>query len=1033
MKKLTEFSINYPITILMVVLGVILLGYISFDKLGIDLFPDLNSPRIFVEIQSGERPPEEMEKQFVENIEALAIRQADVVQVTSVSKVGAAQITVEYNWNKDMDEAFLDLQKALNSISGLDDIKITQHDPNTSPVMIIGLTHSEIKDMNELRKAAENYIRNELVRLEGVAEVELSGQEESEIVIKTDPYRLDAQNLTVDEITSRIEAFNRSVSGGRISELGTQYIVKGISMLQTTEDFENMIVGYKATRAVTGTGQSNVEMAPVFLKNVATVTKENKEPTNIIHINGERCIGLAVYKETQYNTVKAVDQINKALVNIEKALPGYQLTVVSNQGKFISRAIKEVQNSALLGILLAVVVLFLFLRRIGTTLIVSAAIPISVIATFNLMYFNHLTINIMTLGGLALGAGMLVDNAIVVMENIFRNHENGMSVREAAITGTSQVGGAIIASTLTTIVVFLPIVYLHGASGELFKDEAWTVAFSLVSSLFVAIFLIPMLYYRFYRKKKFVFKQKSVKLGGYARFLDKVLKIKWIIIIAAILLVAGAYMLIPKIGTEFMPKAEVSEFTIDVKLQEGTELDRTNSTVKNIEAIVKEYLGDNLKMIYSHVGPNTGIQGDENTVFQGENTAQIMIALKDGSPITSDMVIETIDNMTSGVEGLEVSFSKEESALQTILGTDEAPVVVEVRGEEMNEIERIVNEVKQRMLGLNELFNVQTSIENGAPEIEIKVDRVRAGVYNINVQNVISQIQSQLEGQTAGQLESDGEMEDIVIKVPEKGLSEINGLTITSGGQVFRLDEIADISYSVSPKEIFRRNQTRIGKITAQMTEGAAIDQISDKIVQATSDIKLRPDYNIKVTGEEEKRQESMHNLGFALMLSIVLVYMVMASQFESLIHPFTILLTIPLAVVGTIFTFFIMGKNFNIMAIIGVIMLAGIAVNNSIILVDRINQLIRDGISRKDAILQAGQQRIRPIIMTSLTTILALLPLTIGFGESASLRSPMALAVIGGLITSTLMTLVVIPCVYDVLDRFKNLFVRRKETLVEQ
>ena len=264
MKKLTEFSINYPITILMVVLGVILLGYISFDKLGIDLFPDLNSPRIFVEIQSGERPPEEMEKQFVENIEALAIRQSDVVQVTSVSKVGAAQITVEYGWNKDMDEAFLDLQKALNSVSGLDELKITQHDPNTSPVMIIGLTHNEIKDMNELRKVAENYIRNELVRLEGVAEVELSGQEESEIVIKTDPYRLESQNLTVDEISSRINAFNRSVSGGRISELGMQYIVKGISLLQTTEDFENLIVGYKAVRAETTTGQSNVEMAPVY-------------------------------------------------------------------------------------------------------------------------------------------------------------------------------------------------------------------------------------------------------------------------------------------------------------------------------------------------------------------------------------------------------------------------------------------------------------------------------------------------------------------------------------------------------------------------------------------------------------------------------------------------------------------------------------------------------------------------------------------------------------------------------------------------
>jgi HAE1 family hydrophobic/amphiphilic exporter-1 len=506
MKKLTQFSVNYPVTVLMVVLGVILLGYISYDKLGVDLFPDLNSPRIFVEVTSGERPPEEMEQQFVENIEALAIRQSDVVQVTSISRVGSAQITVEYAWNKDMDEAFLDLQKALNTLtqnSEIDELQITQHNPNTTPVMIIGLTHTEMDDMNELRKVAENYIRNELVRLEGVAEVELSGQEESEIIIETDVYRLDAQNLSMDEVANRIQSFNRNVSGGKISDMGMQYIVKGVSMLQTVEDFENLIVGYKAVRTeATTQAQQGVEMAPVYLKDVATVSIGNKEPDNIVHINGNRCVGLSIYKETKYNTVKSVEQINEALVNIEKALPGYKLIGVTNQGRFISSAIDEVQETALLGILLAVVVLFVFLRRFGTTLIVSIAIPISIIATFNLMYFNELTINIMTLGGLALGAGMLVDNAIVVMENIFRNHENGMSVREAAISGTAEVGGAITASTLTTIIVFLPIVYLHGASGELFKDQAWTVAFSLLSSLVVAIFLIPMMYHRFYRNKK---------------------------------------------------------------------------------------------------------------------------------------------------------------------------------------------------------------------------------------------------------------------------------------------------------------------------------------------------------------------------------------------------------------------------------------------------------------------------------------------------------------------------------------------------
>ncbi len=1015
----------------MVVLGVVLLGYISYDKLGVDLFPDLNSPRIFVEVTSGERPPEEMEQQFVENIEALAIRQSDVIQVTSVSRVGSAQITVEYAWNKDMDEAFLDLQKALNTLtqnSEIDELKITQHDPNTTPVMTIGLTHEEITDMNELRKVAENYIRNELVRLEGVAEVELSGQEESEIIIETDVYRLESQNLTMDEIASRIENFNRNVSGGRISDLGIQYIVKGVSMLQTTEDFENLIVGYKAvrTQATEQTG-TDVEMAPVYLKDVAFIREANKEPNNIVHIDGERCLGLSIYKETKYNTVKSVEQIDEALVNIEKALPGYKLTKVTNQGRFISAAIGEVQETALLGILLAVFILFLFLRRFGTTLIVSIAIPISIIATFNLMYFNHLTINIMTLGGLALGAGMLVDNAIVVMENIFRNHENGMSVKDAAVTGTAQVGGAITASTLTTIVVFLPIVYLHGASGELFKDQAWTVAFSLLSSLVVAIFLIPMMYHRFYRHKKAPIKAKSIQVGGYGRFLNRVLNVKWLVIILATVAIGGSLLLVPYIGTEFMPKTETRELTIDLKLQEGTKLKRTEATVRNIEDILMGYLGDNLDIIYSQAGPSTGIAGDETAVFEGENTAQITVILKKESTISSESIVKTLSNLTANVEGLELTFSQEESALQSILGTDESPVVVEVRGEELDEIENIVNQVKEKMLAMSGLFNIQTSIEDGAPEVEVHVDRMRAGMYNLNISTVISQIQEQLEGMNAGQLEKSGEMQDITIKVPEKGIDEINSILITSGDQVFRLNEIADISYGVAPKEIIRRNQNRIGKVTAQMEQGVALDHVAKDIREQVATIDLLPEYRILVTGEEEKRQDSLTNLTFALILSIVLVYMVMASQFESLIHPFTILLTIPLAVVGSILIFFIVGKTLNIMAIIGVIMLVGIAVNDSIILVDRINQLMREGVDRRRAILEAGQQRIRPIIMTSLTTILALLPLTFGFGESASLRSPMALAVVGGLVTSTLLTLVVIPCVYDVLDRFRLLFVRSK------
>lgn len=1025
MKKLSEFSVNYPVTILMMVLGVVLLGWISYDKLGVDLFPDLNNPRLFIELESGERPPEEMETQFVENLEALAIRQSDVVQVSSVSKVGTAQITVEYAWNKDMDDAFLDLQKAVTSFAqnqDIDEINITQHDPNTSPVMLLGLSHPITDDMNDLRKVAENYIRNELIRLEGVAEVEVSGGEDVEVLIETNEYLLDAFGLTMDEISSRIESFNQNISGGSIEEMGLRYVVKGVSLLTDIEDFENVIVGYKQV----ATNNTEAAFAPIYLREVADVSFRNKEPENIVRLNGKRCLGLSVYKETKFNTVKAVEEINEAIVDIEKALPGYRLQMVTNQGSFISDAINEVEESALFGIVLAVFVLFLFLRRLGSTLIISIAIPISIIATFNLMYFNGLTLNIMTLGGLALGAGMLVDNAIVVMENIFRNHEQGMSVREAAITGTSQVSGAITASTITTIIVFLPIVYLHGASGELFKDQAWTVAFSLVSSLVVAILVIPMLFDLIYKKKKKAAKTRSVQVKGYGRFLARILKAKWLVILLALILVGGSALLLPFIGTEFMPKTETRELSMEIRMQEGTRLERTTAAVENLERVVTELLGENLGTIYSHVGPSSGISSSATEIFEGENTASIKIILKPESSTTSSAAIRKISHAIGEIPGMEINYQQDETALKSIMGTDEAPVVIEVEGEDLEVIESLTVEVKSLVQDLPGMYNFESSMEEGSPEVEIVIDRLRAGMYNLSVSNIVSQIQDQLEGKLAGQVERQGEMQDITIKLPDKGLSQIDELTITSDDQEFMVNELADIRIGQSPREVYRRNQSRIGKITAQLEKDVPLDRAVKDIREAIRPMNIPPDYQVNISGEEEKRQESMSSLSFALLLSIVLVYMVLASQFESLLHPFTILLTIPLAVVGSVLVFFLLGKTLNIMAYIGIIMLVGIAVNDSIIFVDRILQLRSEGMARMDAILQAGQQRIRPIIMTSLTTILALFPLTLGIGESASLRSPMALAVIGGLVTSTLLTLVVIPCMYEAIEVIRDRF--RKE-----
>ena len=716
-----------------------------------------------------------------------------------------------------------------------------------------------------------------------------------------------------------------------------------------------------------------------------------------------------------------MDGVARQLAVIEQALPGYHFKVITNQGTFIKSAIGEVKDSAVLGIILAVVILFVFLRRFGTTLIVSMAIPISIVATFNLMFFNGLTLNIMTLGGLALGAGMLVDNAIVVIESIFRNQEKGLSVREAAIKGTSEVAGAVIASTLTTVVVFLPIVYLHGASGELFKDQAWTVTFSLVSSLFVAILVIPMLYDRISGKRKKemeITETKSIQMTGYSHLLRRLIGHRWWVIAGAVGLLVITGFLLPLIGTEFMPRMESKAFTVVVKMPEGTRLERTSSAVSNLEELLYTISGDSLLTVYSHIGEGSG---SENAIFEGENTAMMKVILSPECKIAPEAVIEQFVRTAENPDGLELTIKQEENSLSSLLGSEGAPIVVEVKGEELDEIAAITEEVKTRLQDVSGLYNIVSSIEDGAPEITISINRTMAGINNLSVATVIEQLKQQLGGKEAGKMEYRGEMRDIVIKTPDIPLAALGDLVIKNGEQEFRLREIATFGESQAPKEIYRRGQNRISRVMANMDAGKSLDKVAEEIRQTVKGIELPTNYSITVTGEEEKRQESMNSLLFALALSVILVYMVLASQFESLLHPFTILLTIPLAVVGAILLFFITGTTINMMGVIGIVMLVGIAVNNSIILVDRINQLKTDR-PLTDAIVQAGQQRIRPIIMTTLTTILALLPMTFSFGEGASLRSPMAIAVIGGLITSTLMSLMVIPCVYYVLERMKKI-----------
>jgi HAE1 family hydrophobic/amphiphilic exporter-1 len=929
---------------------------------------------------------------------------------------------------------------------------LLRFDPSSEPIVRIGLLNTEAEgadtaaaeaSLKALRRLAEDRIKTDLEAQEGTAAVKVSGGLEDEIQIRVDQQKLSQLGISINQVADRIRAENVNLSGGRLEEGNQRFLVRTLNEFQSVDEFRDAIVAYVADR-------------PVHLRDVATVERGHKDREAITRVRGQESVELAVYKEGDANTVQVARRIDQRLASLRNTLPdNIELVKIYDQSTFISSAVDNVRIAAILGGLIAIFVLYGFLRDSRATTIVGIAIPVSVIGTFLLMYTNDISLNIMSLGGIALAVGMLVDNSIVVLENIVRKKEQGEGIIEAAQNGTAEVGSAVVAATLTTIAVFFPMVFISGIAGQLFRDQALTVTFALVFSLIVALTLIPMLASlgarsrydegddgkpagRFTRVIAFV-----IRMFGYVFFavrklfwvllwpptwvlqrlyrmiaavypglLRWSLQHRWTVVVAAAVIFVGSMALIPRLGTELIPQFSQGEFDVDLRLSPGAPLDETDQAIQMAQRAASEI--EAVALNYSVAG--TGNRLDANPIDAGDNSGTLSVKLQPGAGRDAEnSTMEAMREELSRLPGVQYEFSR--PALLSFA----SPLQIEISGYDLDSLARVSDAVVQRMSASDRFSDIRTTIERGNPEIQIVFDQERAAKLGLAVRDIADRVVANVRGELATRYTWRDKKIDVLVRsvdTRESSIEEIRRLIVNpSSDRPITLNAVADVSVSQGPSEIRRVAQERVAIVTANLAYGdlGAAAAEARRIVR---NIAMPVGVAAIVSGQSEEMQESFDSMQFALILAIFLVYLVMASQFESLIHPFVILFTIPLALVGAVLALFITGTTISIVALIGVIMLAGIVVNNAIVLVDLINQLRAQGVERFDAIMEAGRARLRPILMTSLTTALGLLPMAMGVGEGSEVRTPMAITVIGGLVVSTILTLLVIPVVYSLMDR---------------
>lgn len=1034
---LSNFSVKRPVTIVMVVCIVLILGFVSFTNLAVDLYPDFNLPYALVLTNYEGAGPEEVENLVTRPLEEAMATLSGVDQIYSESMPGTSMIFIAMNWGTDMDFATLKMREQIDFIttfmpSDIDKPMVLQMDPSMMPILEIGITGSD--DLAFLKDFVENEIKDRLLRIDGVASVYTTGGLTREIHVLIDPARLNAYGISMDQVIGTLRSENINFSSGQVIDGNREFLVRTMGQYERIEDIGNVVLNLPRG-------------GHIYLRDLGEIRDTHKDVNQITRVNGEPSIGLHVVKQSKTNTVQVANKVKEELAKIEKELPGtVNINIGFDQSQFINQSISRVVQNTLIGGMLAVVVLLLFLRNVRSTLVIAAAIPISIISTFTLIYFNNLTLNMMTLGGIALGIGMMVDSSIVILENIYRHGQQGYSKIEAAKTGAGEVSSAVTAATLTTLAVFLPIVFVQGIAAELFRDLALTVSFALAMALIVALTLVPMLASKLLivngngTSKPVDKKNAPIKwaAGGMGRFLDWLNEkygslLSWslghrkTVVAVVVVALAGSLALVPKVGMAFLPSMDSGEISIRINLARGSVLEDTNAVAMEVE----EYLSSipEVKTIFVSVAPpRDGMTGLGSAATERINI-RAMLVEKDKRERDSRIIADEIRTYLASIPGAETSVRAVDPS-QGTGGGRITPIQVKIKGSDLDVLQDLAEQVKGVVEKVPGTREVEVPLNEGDPEYRIYIDRSRAAQYGINVAQVAATARAVLEGQVATRYRTGNSEIDVRVLYPEsyrESLKTLKDTYITSPtGIKVPLSMVAEVRSDRGPAKITREDQVRTLTVNSQILGrdlGSVMRDIQERVA---AEVQVPRGYTIEYGGEMEEMVDAFSSLLLALALAIILVYMVMASQFESLMYPFIIMFTMPTTLIGVIVGLAITGRELSVPTFIGIIMLAGIVVNNAIVLVDYINVLRRRGLERNQAILTAGPIRLRPILMTSLTTILALLPTALGIGVGAEVAAPMATAVVAGLLVSSVFTLVLIPVVYTLFDDLGN-WIRRQ------